>query len=276
MWHRTFSQKFLSYAMKETLVLIFAILCYSKVVHGNLRKNLWDINFCRDHYIKIIAARSFRLCPKNTPDISGCVKQSIELLRPNIKTGNFGDGFVVQGIDPLKLDNVYTRISTLNANVTNIIASGVGNFIIEKIKVDFNNPYVDMTLNVPNIQATGQYGLKMSLGLLNINARGRGKFGTSVKLRCGCKGVVEIRNGQKYIKVKQCIATAKVTQLKMFFENVLPEKALNDAVNAFMNENTAIFIPDVEKAIQSTICELIKLNSNFLKIFQFCIYSLLL
>lgn len=197
-------------------------------------------------------------------------------MRPNIKTGNFGDGFVGEGIDPLKLDNVNIRKSTLSANVTNIIAFGAGNFIMEKLKADFNNPYVDMTLNLPNLQATGQYGLKMSLGLLNINARGRAKLAASLKIRCGCKGTLEIRNGQKYIKIKQCIVTPKITQLKMFLENVLPERALNDAVNAFLNENTAIFIPDVEKAIQSTICEFIKLDickfkllEHFLNLFIF-------
>lgn len=201
-------------------------------------------------------ASSFPICPKRHPNISECVKQAIEVLRPRIKSGNFGEGLIVQGIDPLRLNDIYILRPSFNANLTNVIASGSGNFNIEKIRVDFDRSLMDVLVTVPKIQVSGYYVNQFGLGILKTRGKGRiSAWLGNMKLRIGAKGRHDIKNGQEFIKFDKIVVTPKITQIKIHMENLLPDKALNEGINAFLNQNVNLFVPEVEEAIQTTLCK---------------------
>lgn len=196
------------------------------------------------------------MCPKSSRNLSECVKASIESLRPSIKSGDFGNGFKLEGIDPIRMDDIIIKRSSYSSNVTNSVASGTGDFVIEKIKVDFNNAYFDILIRIPKIFVTGNFDDKFNFGWLN--SRASGKLTTwlaNLKVRIIFKGHHETKNGQKYIKVNSIIVTPKVSQIKIRMENAFADKTLNEAINSFLNQNVDLFLPEVETSIKSTISE---------------------
>lgn len=124
-------------------------------------------------------ASTFKICYKADPNLAKCVKESIELIRPSLGTGNFGNGFVIDALEPLKVDDIIIQRSGLNANLYNVNANGATTFRIDKLRINAENFKVDVIVTVPKIEAYGQYKLQMHLGVLDIKGEGnaRAKIG---------------------------------------------------------------------------------------------------
>jgi Haemolymph juvenile hormone binding protein (JHBP) len=118
-------------------------------------------------------APSFKLCPRASPNLAQCVKESIEILRPRLKDGDFGGGFVISPLEPLSIDDINIRRGDgFYVNLSNLRAVGAMNFKIEKLRINIDNFKVDAIVTVPRIEAYGQYKLNMLLGVLNLNGQG--------------------------------------------------------------------------------------------------------
>lgn len=64
-----------------------------------------------------------------------CIRNSVEKLRPNLATGNWGDNFVVPKLEPLNLESIQmNRGPDFQANFTNIIVYGPSKWILEELK----------------------------------------------------------------------------------------------------------------------------------------------
>lgn len=61
--------------------------------------------------------------------------KSVEKIRPNLASGDFGEGFTVPQLEPLFIDRiVMDRGPDFKANFTDISVSGPSKFIIEDMK----------------------------------------------------------------------------------------------------------------------------------------------
>lgn len=128
-------------------------------------------------------AQSFKLCPRNSPDLAKCVSDSIDILRPTLRSGNFGNGFFVDPLDPIKLDDIIIdRGEGFYVNLSNLKATGASNFKITKFRINLDKFRVDAIVDVPKVEALGLYKLKMLLGVLNLKGEGNVKanLGTNV------------------------------------------------------------------------------------------------
>lgn len=120
--------------------------------------------------IAIITA--FKTCQRSSPTLAKCVKDSIELIRPKLKSGDFGNGFAIDPFEPMKIDDILIQKNGLFVHLTNIKSIGASNFIIDKLRINTDHFKVDVIVNVPRIDAIGQYKVQMALGILNINGDG--------------------------------------------------------------------------------------------------------
>lgn len=118
---------------------------------------------------------AFKVCQRSTPNLAQCVKESIESIRPSLGTGNFGNGFVIDGLEPLKIDDIVIQRNGLNANLYNVKANGATTFLIDKLRINVENFKVDAIIHVAKVEAYGQYQLQMKLGVLNIKGDGNAK-----------------------------------------------------------------------------------------------------
>lgn len=103
------------------------------------------------------------------------MKESIESIRPSLATGNFGNGFVIDGLEPLKIDDIVIQRNGLFANLYNVKAIGATTFRIEKLRINVEKFKVDAIVEVPHVEAYGQYKLQMNLGVLNIKGEGNAR-----------------------------------------------------------------------------------------------------
>lgn len=143
------------------------------------------------------------------------------------------------------------------SNVTNSIAYGSGNFVIDKIKVDLNNPvFIDLLLRFPQIKTLASFEDQFNFGW--INSKTKGKLTTwlaNLRIRITCKGVYENRNGQQYVRMNSIKVIPKVTQIKIKRDDPVSDRTLNEAINSFMNQNVDLFIPEVETSIRISMSE---------------------
>jgi hypothetical protein len=104
--------------------------------------------------------------------LAQCVKESIEFLRPSLKSGNLGNGFLIDSIDPMNIDDIIIQRNSFYVNLNNIKAFGSSNFKIKKIRVSADPFKIDAIIEVPKVEAYGKYKLNMKLGILQLKGDG--------------------------------------------------------------------------------------------------------
>lgn len=182
--------------------------------------------------------------------MSNCVKNAIEQLRPFLKAGNLGNGLKGEAIEPQPGEDMYIDKPGIISNVTQTTVHGFGDFLIEKIKVDFDKPLFDIIVKIPKTTSHGISENVYSYGGF-FNTMSKSKYTTVTKnwrMRITLKGKHEIRKGETYIKWTSVNIVPRILQIETKLIDAFPDKAINDAVNLMMNESIDLIVPDVEKA----------------------------
>jgi hypothetical protein len=80
------------------------------------------------------------------------VKDSVEHIRPYLKTGDFGNGFKIDGLEPMIVENlIVDKGKGFYVNLRNIRAYHASNFNIEKIRINTENFNIDAIINIKNV-----------------------------------------------------------------------------------------------------------------------------
>lgn len=124
------------------------------------------------------------MCQRSNPDLAQCVKQSIELIRPKLGSGDLGNGFVINSLEPIELDDIIiNRGDGLFMHLSNLRATGASKFQIQKLRINIEHFRIDALVEIPRVEAVGHYQLKMNLGVLNLNGEGT-QYATLGKYFC--------------------------------------------------------------------------------------------
>lgn len=114
-----------------------------------------------------------KVCQRSTPDLAQCVKESIELIRPKLGSGDLGNGFTINPLEPIDIDDItIDHGDGLYLHLTNLKATGASSFQILKLRINVENFRIDALVEIPRVEAQGNYKLKMNLGVLNLNGDG--------------------------------------------------------------------------------------------------------
>jgi Haemolymph juvenile hormone binding protein (JHBP) len=82
-----------------------------------------------------LAASIIPTCPRNHPNIVQCITESVEKIRPNLQSGDFGGGFEVPALEPMFIDKIaMNRGADFQAIFSNLTVSGPGGFIVQNMK----------------------------------------------------------------------------------------------------------------------------------------------
>jgi hypothetical protein len=104
------------------------------------------------------------------------VKESIELLRPRLKTGDWGNGVRTDSLEPFNVEDIaINRGDGFYVHLANLKAFGASNFKIDKLRMNPNDFKVDGIVDIPSIEVFGKYKVNMLLGILNLNGEGNMK-----------------------------------------------------------------------------------------------------
>ncbi|XP_011879794.1 PREDICTED: protein takeout-like [Vollenhovia emeryi] len=207
----------------------------------------------------VIAAREIpeflHICQTREPHYETCVSESIEYLKPYLKTGV--PEYNIPSLEPLILQKLtFTPTSSIRVDASNIEVTGASNFEIKKVKLDFNSMVFLVDIALPNIQVEGKYEIDGKILLLPIRGSGpmHGNFSN-------CIGACKIRvakyvdeNGEEKIRITDLRIKVTVGKGTMKLDNLFGgEKALGDVINSTINSNFDLFVkellPLVEKAL---------------------------
>lgn len=97
------------------------------------------------HTFFCLSASSINTCSRNLPSPEKCILDEINNLRPNLATGNLGDGVRTVPLEPLALENIhFKRGPDFQATFNNILVNGPSSFDVKKMK------YVLITILSPD------------------------------------------------------------------------------------------------------------------------------
>lgn len=77
-----------------------------------------------------------RKCHRSDEKIEECICESIELLRSNLATGDFGENFTIPKIEPLYIDEIKIHHdNNFNEMVfRNLFVSGPSQFVLKNMR----------------------------------------------------------------------------------------------------------------------------------------------
>lgn len=181
---------------------------------------------------------------------------NLSLSRAFLSQTYSGNGLKVNGIDPQVLDDINVNRAGIKASFRKMIATGAGDFVLESVKFDFTNPLIDLQIFMPIIDVKGFCEILFNLGWLNSPAKGRARIQvTDLRMRFSFLGRLDNRNGTTYIKFDQFKIATKIGKISIQLLDLFHDRAVNTAVNNFINNNIETFLPEIEAEIRQTLGE---------------------
>ncbi|XP_030766706.1 putative beta-carotene-binding protein [Sitophilus oryzae] len=201
-----------------------------------------------------------KICSRNDPNLSKCVINSVEELRPKLKSGI--PELNVPGVEPLFLDEVKLRSgpnqAKINANITNIKVYGPSDFEILDLRVNLKKNKFIFRVNVPKIYFEGDYDIDMSLLLLNYKGQGpiTGNF-TDYKFDCTMNGNLIDKNGQKFLKFRKFDVTLYLGHSYMHLGNLFSETSstIARATNEVVRDNADLFVNEIKPVLEDSLAQ---------------------
>jgi len=183
----------------------------------------------RDSYSE--ATKTFSGDAITNEAVNECLKQSLEELRPYMKTGI--DSLDLEPTDPLMIDNfeVYREISavTIQTKLKNVAVRGLSTFVTRKIAVDLKEKTLRMVITVPNLFIKGDYATDSNF--VAIRVKGNGPFTANLtkvtgdgraKIKVACK-TINGNPGQQTLMVEDASFDFNIAKSTMKLENLFPE-----------------------------------------------------
>ncbi|XP_070496855.1 uncharacterized protein [Chironomus tepperi] len=232
------------------------------------------------HFVAAPLPSIFPVCFRNDPQLSNCIVQAVNALKPRLASGDLGDGFKTIRLDPLYIPKItYGSTSRLRTKLTNVYLKGVSNFNIEKLHANINDLKFDMILTFPKIDIKADY--QMIFGYLGAPMFSEGQSYERLensKVRVTMHGRLIDKNGQKFIKFDPFYFKIIENKINFIdFTNFFPSTTFLGPLikNYFVNNadflNAKVY-PDFEKAFSDTftyVANQIALGATFDEAFPF-------
>lgn len=113
-------------------------------------------------------------CRKNDPNLNGCIRESIEKLRPNLSEGI--PELLVPPCEPLTIPKINIKQNAgairMESEYSNVSVSGLSNFTLRSVRVDTINNKFRINLWFPALKMTANYHIHGKLLLMSLAGNG--------------------------------------------------------------------------------------------------------
>ncbi|XP_050541636.1 circadian clock-controlled protein daywake-like [Daktulosphaira vitifoliae] len=211
-------------------------------------------------------------CHRTDPQLNSCIKQIFNHLRPYIVNGI--DELSVPPIEPLlipkmQMENGHGAVR-VRAILSNMTIHGASNYTVLNVRSDLNKLRVDLGIFIPHLEATGNYDVNGNVLLLPV--RSRGDFWASfdnVTALAKLYGVEVKKDGVTFMKTERLGVGFKLESSDFKIKDYINrQNVIGEAMNVFLNENSAEIIEEMKPAASQAIGKHFKnfLNTAFLQI----------
>ncbi|KAF7282496.1 hypothetical protein GWI33_002600 [Rhynchophorus ferrugineus] len=182
-----------------------------------------------------------KLCKRTDPNVSQCLRESIEYLRPKLKEGI--PELNVPSLEPLPLNEIRLNSgpnqARINANISNLLVHGPTTFKINDLKADLKRTRFLTQFTIPTLYFEGNYELDMNV--LFIKYQGRGPI-----------------NGTFTNYVFNCLMKAdKTGKSQLFLGNLFSDngEVLARASQDLIEQNTDVLIDEIKPTLEQGLAE---------------------
>lgn len=211
-------------------------------------------------------------CRKADVQFNSCIKETFNHLRPYLIDGI--EELTVPPIEPLvipkmQMENGHGAVR-VRAILSNMTIHGASNYTVLNVRSDMNKYRIDLGLFIPHIEATGNYDVNGNVLLLPV--RSRGEFWASfenVTALAKLYGVEVNKEGVKFMKTERLGIGFKLEKSDFKIKDAINmQNVIGEAMNVFLNENSAEIIEEMKPAASQAIGKHFKnfLNNAFLQI----------
>ncbi|XP_014289100.1 protein takeout [Halyomorpha halys] len=207
-----------------------------------------------------------KICHRDDPLLNECVKDSVEEIRPYLKTGI--PELHIPSCEPLILPEVVMNQGrgsvTVQSRYTDLHIHGPTDFKLHQVKVDLDKDRVKIKLSIPKLQTKGNYTISGRILMLPISGSGesRGNY-SNIEATALIQAERIKRDNKTYFHVQEFFVDFTIGHASVHLSNLFDgDKQLGDAMNEFLNDNWKNVAQEMKPVLEKTIGDLFKKFAN--------------
>ncbi|XP_022919100.2 protein takeout-like [Onthophagus taurus] len=199
------------------------------------------------------------VCKASDPEVSKCILNSVNLLKPQLKQGI--PELDVPPLEPLRLDEIKLRrgptTTRVSANITDITVLGASDFEILDLKADLIKNIFYFKVNLPYLYFRGNYDLDMQILLIKLTGNGPIKGNLSnYEFEAVMKGDRIEKEGKEYEHFDKMKIKIKMGETKLSLENLFShDHLLGKISNDIVTENADLFLNEIRPNLEGSLAE---------------------
>jgi len=211
-------------------------------------------------------------CKRNDPRVSKCVRESIAVIKPKLKSGI--PEINVPSLEPLFLAEIPILrgddSTNFRAYLRNVNVYGASDFEVTKLKMDIENVIYRVSVKIPALTLIGEYDIDARI--LVVPIQGKGPFSANVtdcEGRAVLKGEIDESQGFKRLKFTTFQFAIVFKGFNLHLDNLFNgDPVLSKAANDLLTENKAEFIqaalPRIERRAEELLLDIANKITNTL------------
>ncbi|XP_058126349.1 protein takeout-like [Anopheles ziemanni] len=208
---------------------------------------------------------SIKVCSRNDPQLSRCVLESVNDLKPRLATGKISDSFQIPPMEPLALSSInMDRGAEFKGTFSELLVSGASKFRVDNMQINLDTLIFDFNIFLPKLSFKGKYDL--SIKLLFLNIAGAGDLAGGIenlhgRVKILCENYT--KDGKEYIRVKKLLVRIQIEKGRFDMKDLFRgDPVLSQAGNQFINENSRLLLDELTPGLERSLAETFKNTAN--------------
>ncbi|GJQ84869.1 hypothetical protein Trydic_g489 [Trypoxylus dichotomus] len=199
------------------------------------------------------------VCSATDADISKCIMNSVELLRPQLAQGI--EELDVPPLEPLPLDEITLKQgptgTRITANITDIKVWGASNFETLELRANVRKNKFTFKVRLPYLYFQGKCDLDMQILFIQLKGKGpiTGNF-SNYQLAAVMKGNKIQNEGKEYLRFDKMKIKMQVGEVKLNIDNLFEGDSVVRMVSSnIVNENSELFLNEIQPNLEAALAE---------------------
>ncbi|XP_046746803.1 circadian clock-controlled protein daywake-like [Diprion similis] len=203
------------------------------------------------------------LCNRNDPDMSSCVENSVNELKPKMIQGI--PELEVPPIEPLELGHINLNLGPgIKVEGRNIQLSGLKDFQIRKLSVNIKDDVFYMEIDVPKLLARGTYDIDTKIGSIALKGTGPlSLVGETVTGHITLHGKKIPKNNKTLYYFASMQLKLSIADYDLKLEGIGGgDKTLGEVTNKVLKDEKASILESVLPAIEEALSQYLLKSAN--------------
>ncbi|GJQ84885.1 hypothetical protein Trydic_g502 [Trypoxylus dichotomus] len=199
-----------------------------------------------------------KLCHRSDPQLSQCIKSSVEDLRPHLAKGI--PALKISPFHPLLISRLDINTNDVKLYYSNFSLGPMEEFVINDMNADFDKCQISFDISYPEKQiGQGEYHINGQVLLFHLDSEGRIDINfTDVRFnsKLSCKKIA--KNNKEYAEFTDIDMKVKIGDFHLDLTNLFkddPELTKNTVI--VFNENSKSLLEEFESAVSDGIGQIV-------------------